>query len=277
MLITRKAQQHMNQEKLQVLLSTMNLERDIEVNNLIEKMNIQSDYLIINQTSKTAKIENEKVITINEFGLSKSRNLAIKNSTEKFIILADDDVKYVDNYEKIILDAYKKYPKADCICFWVESKNKDRRVQRMKNGKIGIFKIMKIASFQITMRREKANKIAFDENFGAGTNLNRGEETIFLRECIRKGYNIRFENIKIGEVNQTESTWFKGIDKEYLNIQGQVFKRIYPVLYPLINLQFVIRKRKLIDMNLIEALKEIFSYKQNVTENFFIIQEKSNI
>lgn len=251
----------MNQEKLQVLLSTMNLERDIEVNNLIEKMNIQSDYLIINQTSKTAKIENEKVITVNEFGLSKSRNLAIKNSTEKFIILADDDVKYVDNYEKIILDAYKKYPKADCICFWVESKNKDRRVQRMKNGKIGIFKIMKIASFQITMRREKANKIAFDENFGAGTKLNRGEETIFLRECIRKGYNIRFENIKIGEVNQTESTWFKGIDKEYLNIQGQVFKRIYPVLYPLINLQFVIRKRKLIDMNLIEALKEIFSYK----------------
>ena len=129
----------MNQEKLQVLLSTMNLERDIEVNNLIEKMNIQSDYLIINQTSKTAKIENEKVITINEFGLSKSRNLAIKNSTEKFIILADDDVKYVDNYEKIILDAYKKYPKADCICFWVESKNKDRRVQRIKNEKIGIF------------------------------------------------------------------------------------------------------------------------------------------
>ena len=87
----------MNQEKLQVLLSTMNLERDIEVNNLIEKMNIQSDYLIINQTSKTAKIENEKVITINEFGLSKSRNLAIKISTEKFIILADDDVKYVNN------------------------------------------------------------------------------------------------------------------------------------------------------------------------------------
>lgn len=251
----------MKQEKLQVLLSTMNLKNDKEVNNLIEKMNIQSDYLIINQTNLYTSIKNKKVITVNEFGLSKSRNLAIKNSTEKYIILSDDDVKYIDNYEKIILDTYKKYPKADCICFWVESENKNRIVQRIKSGKIGILKIMKIASFQITIKREKANKIPFDKNFGAGTKLNRGEETIFLRECIRKGYNIRFENIKIGEVNQAVSTWYKGINKEYLNIQGQVFKRIYPVLYPLVNIQFVIRKRKLIDMNLIEALKEIFSYK----------------
>ena len=87
------------------------------------------------------RIKNKKVITVNEFGLSKSRNLAIKNSTEKYIILSDDDVKYIDNYEKIILDTYKKYPKADCICFWVESENKNRIVQRIKSGKIGILKI----------------------------------------------------------------------------------------------------------------------------------------
>ena len=92
----------MKQEKLQVLLSTMNLKNDKEVNNLIEKMNIQSDYLIINQTNLHTSIKNKKVITVNEFGLSKSRNLAIKNSTEKYIILSDDDVKYIDNYEKII-------------------------------------------------------------------------------------------------------------------------------------------------------------------------------
>ena len=43
----------MKQEKLQVLLSTMNLKNDKEVNNLIEKMNIQIDlYKKINLKTK---------------------------------------------------------------------------------------------------------------------------------------------------------------------------------------------------------------------------------
>lgn len=247
----------MNDNRLQILVSTMNKENDKQIKDLLLEMKIKSDYLIINQTDKNVNINNSKVLTVNDKGLSKSRNLGLENATSDIILFADDDLSYTENYETIIKEAYKKYQDTDCICFWVESKNKFRPIKRMKNGKIGIFKIMKICSFQITVKRKAIENIKFDENYGAGTYLDRGEETIFLKQLLEKGYKIRFENQKIAEVKQENSTWFDKMDKEYFLKQGKIFKKIYPKIYPIIDIQFLIRKHKLYKKNikLIEALK----------------------
>lgn len=244
---------------MQVLLSTMNLKEESQINNFIKRMRITTDYLIINQVKKKedVNIKNKKVITVEGKGLSRSRNLALENAKDEIILLADDDVVYEKNYNKIIVDAYKKYKKADIICFFVESKNNERKIKKIKNGKIGIFKIMRIVSFQISMRKNSINDIRFDENFGAGTVYNRGEETIFLKECLDKGKKIIFVDKKIAEAKQSTSTWFNGFTKEYFYIQGKIFKRLYPKMYKLIALQFAIRKYKLYRnyIKFIEAFK----------------------
>lgn len=249
----------MSDKILQVLISTMNKENDKQIQDLLLKMNINSNYLVINQTNLNNSINNENVYTVDDKGLSKSRNLGLRKSVGDIIVFADDDVSYVDDYESIIEEAYKKYPDTDCICFWVESKNKNRPIKRMKSGKIGIFKIMKICSFQITIKKEKIKDIIFNESFGAGTEIDRGEETIFLKELIEKGCKIRFENQKIATVTQNESTWFDKMDKEYFLKQGKVFKKIYPRLYLLIDIQFLIRKHKLYknDISIIDAFKQM--------------------
>ncbi len=232
------------EEKLQILISTMNLKNDEEVKNLLNKMKVQSDYLVINQVKNKQEIciQNEKVISATQYGLSLSRNLAMENATSNLILLADDDLVYVDEYQEIIEEAYRKNSKADVICFWVKSRNPKRKVKKLPSGKIGYIKTMRICSFQISMRRDSVKEIKFDEKFGAGSVYNRGEESIFLCDCLRQGLKIKFVNQKIAEVEQKESTWYNGYSEEYFEKQGEIFKRMYPKFYKIIMLQFAIRK-----------------------------------
>ena len=143
-----------------------------------------------------------------------------------------------------MINAYKKYKRADIICFYVESKNKKRPIKRINTGKIGYIKAMKIVSFEISFRKKSIlqNNLKFDENFGTGTKLNRGEEQIFLYEALRKGLKIMSVNKKIAEVEQAKSTWFTKYDENFFDIQGQVFKHMTSKFYGILILQYAIRK-----------------------------------
>lgn len=252
--------------EVEILLSTMNLKSKQENRKLLKKMNLDTqNTLTINQITenKIEQIEElkaqNKIISRMEKGLSKSRNLAIKNAHTDICVLSDDDVIYKKGFEKIIKEEYKKQKKYDILCFYVESHNKQRKVKKMITSKIGKIRAMKICSFQITFRRDKIinNNIEFDENFGAGTYYDRGEETIFLWECLKKGLKIKFINKKIGDINQDKSSWFEGYNLEFLKKQGAVFYRLSPKWYYALILQYALRKYKLYCRNLkiIEAVK----------------------
>lgn len=236
--------------KLEVLISTMN-QKDIY--SLISKMNIQTDAVVINQCERESYEEivyKEKKIRIfncAERGLSKSRNKAIKESKADICIIADDDMTYVDNYEEIIKKAYKKYEMADMIAFYVSSENPNNIKPKLIEGKLGPLKSFKIQSVQLTFKRRKIKekKIRFDENFGAGLDLYMGEENIFIFDCIKSGLNLYSYPIEFARLDNRESTWFKGYDEKYFKVKGACFYRISRILWIIICLQFVIRKRKL--------------------------------
>ncbi|MCF0126666.1 MAG: glycosyltransferase, partial [Clostridia bacterium] len=249
-------------EKFQIALSTQNLKNDDEANKLIEKMRIKSDYLIVNQTyEKEIDIKNDRIITRAETGLSRSRNVVIENSKSDIVLLSDNDVIYNDKYEKIILDAYKKYKKADIICFYVESLNHKRKIKRMHTGKIGYIRAMRVISTEVSFKREAIlnSKVRFNTILGPGTDLKIADELSFICSALRNGLNVVFVNKKIADVEQKESTYFEGYTKEYLKTQCTAFKVVYPKFYKIINLQYVIRKYYLYKKNIkfIEALKLI--------------------
>ena len=70
--------------------------------------------------------------------------MAVENAVGNIILIADDDVKYVKDYEKIILESYRENPEADMIAFFVESKNNNRKVRKLKSGKIGWIRIFRV-------------------------------------------------------------------------------------------------------------------------------------
>ena len=159
------------------------------------------------------------MIRTNTRGLSKSRNLAIQHAVGDACLLCDDDEQLDPSYEDSILKAYETLPDADIICFRI-SNQPSRLIQ--KTQRLTKWTAMRIASWQITFRRESILKsgIRFDEDMGAGTGNGAGEEVKFLRDCIKAGLKAYYVPKSIGRVAQTESTWFRGFDRDFFYKRG---------------------------------------------------------
>ena len=236
---------------LEVLVSTMN-QMDIKL--LIERMNIKTNSVIINQCNydneENIIIDNNikvNIISNTERGLSKSRNLALSKARADICLIADDDLEYVDNYEKIIINEFEKNPEYDILIFKVEGKNGVFKKYSNSEKKLNFISVMKVASVQMAFRRHSivSNKIEFNEEFGSGSNYRMGEESILLFNCLRKKLKIKYIPIKIADLYLGDSTWFNGFNKEYFYCKGACFQAMSNRLVLLFILQFAIRKYKL--------------------------------
>ena len=248
--------------KIEVLISTMNLKNQQD---LLKKMNVDGS-VIINQTKNKSLTDIEtgknKLFSYEEKGLSKSRNKAIEHSSADICIIADDDLRYEDDYEKIVEEGYKKYPDADVIAFYVDNVDDSKRRKARREGKINLLTSMRVQSVQMTFKRESITKnvIKFNENFGAGTEIHSGEENIFLKDCLKKKLRIYNFPKKIATIQNNDSTWMKGHDKQYFIAKGATFYEIFKFLYPLIILQFAVRKKKKYskEISVLKAIKYMF-------------------
>lgn len=217
---------------LEVLISCMH-QQDFEI---AERTGIRTDALMINQCppveySNDASLDrntfevqncsrgNIRMLRTNTRGLSKSRNLAIQHAGGDVCLLCDDDEQLDPLYQKTILQAYEMLPDADIICFRIS--NQPSRLKQ-ETQRLTKWTAMRIASWQITFRRESVLKsgIRFDEDMGAGTGNGGGEEVKFLRDCIKAGLKAYYVPKSIGTVAQSESTWFKGYDRDFFYKRG---------------------------------------------------------
>ncbi len=247
--------------KLEVLVSTMK-QKDY---NLIKNMKIQSNTVVINQCNHNNQTEirhnQHKIRWINNFerGLSKSRNLAIKNSDGDICMIADDDLIYVDDYVEKVKAQFDKYPNADIITFQVEGIEEKFKDYHTEVRPLNYLTSMKVSSVEIAFKRDSiiSNKIKFDENFGAGARFQMGEENIFLTQCLKKGLSILYVPVKIADLHIGASYWFKGYDKGFFISKGAQFTAMSRLLaIPYIS-QFSFRKYKLYksDMSLLKSFK----------------------
>lgn len=254
---------------VEILVATMN-QND---HSLIDKMNLKGKATIINQCkfNKIDKLQlnDDEVnfISCTDRGLSKSRNKAIENASSDICVIADDDLRYNDNYKDIILEAYKKYPDADIIAFDVPSTNPERPTSVQTEGYLNYLKTMKIASFQITFKRKSIidNKIKFKEDFGAGAKYSMGEENIFLFSCLRKGLKIVYCSEKIAIVNHAETTWFNGFTEKFFTDMGAIYYEMSSKYSNLLIYQYALRKHKLYknEISFFKALSSMLNGKKN--------------
>ena len=113
--------------KIEILLSVMNLKNEKEYENLIRQNNIKGQIIAINQVEDEKAIFNkvngeQKIFSYKEKGASKSRNRLLEKAEGDICIFSDDDTKYVEDYEEIIKKEFKNNPEADIIIFYIENK-----------------------------------------------------------------------------------------------------------------------------------------------------------
>ena len=149
---------------VQVLISTMN-QTD---HSLIEKMNISTDAVVVNQCGKDSVEEffagHNKIKWINSstIGLSVSRNICLKNATADICLLADDDLYYVDNYEEIVINAFRSNPGYSLIRLIATGIERPFKQYPKKSEEVGFFSSFKISSVELAVLRKKIRGLRFD-------------------------------------------------------------------------------------------------------------------
>ncbi|WP_245539765.1 glycosyltransferase family A protein [Psychroflexus tropicus] len=154
--------------------------------------------LIINQTrleeDLISNVEGIRVINSREFGLSKSRNLGIENASGDILLIADDDIEYLPDFDKTILEAYQTYNEASLISFqFLADRPEYMKCYPKKDGYTKSRK-QSLTSFEISFLRAdiQSNKIIMNENFGLGAVFPSAEEQVFKDDVLKKGLKIAY-------------------------------------------------------------------------------------
>lgn len=249
--------------KLEILLATMNQPDDA----VLEAMGVRSDIIVCNQNAeKTDYRQYDKDgyhvrwYDFQEKGVGLNRNNGLFRATGDICLLTDDDVSLFDGYEKTILDAFERHPEADLILFNIERPNGRKKIESTKIKRLNLHNCGKYGAVQVAFRRKSVikNAISFNLLFGGGAMFTAGEDTMFIRDCLRKGLRV----IAVPECilrlrDLRPSTWFTGYDQKFFEDFGSSFYCHYGSMAGLVTLMQLIRRRKkwLENYSLLQAWK----------------------
>lgn len=247
------------------------------LNTMFEKNNINEiNALVINQCTniELPEIEcphdNIRVISVKEEGLSKSRNLGLRNAKGDIVLPTDDDVVYESGIVEVIREAFAGDKNIDVISFQYRRQDSLSQKNYLNKEQLHTRKtIRKVCSIEIAINREALlrNNIYYDELFGLGAKYNSGEENIFLGDCMKKGLQLKFKPICIALHPPVISGLT--LDEKQLYGKGALYYKMLGVTSFLLPIPFVIVKRKKItsELTLLGAIsimyRGIISYIKN--------------
>ena len=115
--------------RVQVLVATMH-QKDFSK---LQEMNIQTDAVFANQSdTDRTDIRNDGgftalMITTSTRGVGINRNIALEHASGEILLIADDDMRYIDGYENAVIEAFRQLPQADALIFNIDTVGDERR------------------------------------------------------------------------------------------------------------------------------------------------------
>lgn len=233
---------------IQTLVSCVKQNMD----DIAEVMNLSSDAIVINQCDENSYKEYEhnghiiKCYSFKEKGVGLSRNNALLRASADIVLFSDEDIRYKDDYAKIIVSEFEKRPNADMLLFNMDVVENRATYHTDSEKKVTRFNCGRYPTYSFAIRREKLHKanITFSLLFGGGAKYSNGEDSLFIRECIRKGLKITALPISIGKEEERESTWFKGYNTKFFFDRGVLYKPLYGVFAKPLALRFLLVHKK---------------------------------
>ncbi|WP_269227648.1 glycosyltransferase family 2 protein [Flavobacterium eburneipallidum] len=270
-------------QDIEILVSTMNRN---SLDFLIPMFSFshfsEFSILIINQTEGdnllVSDFSSVRVINSLEKGLSRSRNLALKNAMGKILLIADDDLVFKVDFDTKIVQAYNQFSNKAVISFCIEKPNGSLFKKYLPEAKsdLNLMELFNVLSVEISLNKTILDKtgVTFDDNFGLGSTFKMGEEAIFLSDIKNKNYQIAFvPNViaKHPEISSNEKIDF--FQRYY--IQGAFLSRVFQANYFVdlaTKLFFDWKQKKLKLRQISKAIKSANQGKQD----FYKLKNKSN-
>lgn len=217
--------------KIQVLVSAV--EQNMAA--LVEKMNISTPAVVVNQCDSYGYEEMEhngakiQCFSMPERGVGLSRNTALLHADAEVCLFSDEDITLTGDYVKEMEKAYREIPDADMILFNVKVSPKRKTywntdIHRVNYRNYGRYPAYSISGKLDSLRR--AN-VGYSLLFGGGAKYSNGEDSLFLRDCLRAGLHIYTHTICIGEEKERESTWFRGYTQKFFHDRGVLYHFLY--------------------------------------------------
>lgn len=196
----------MEQTRFSVVIATYNRHKDLwRLIASIKKMSYEGsvEVIVIDQSEHYEEQKNEmeatagvKYIHINERGLSRARNVGIKEAVGEYIVLADDDASlgsdFLSNVNHFFC-SHKDYGGLCGIIKNIEDAQPFSRYMDYKNEDITLSNFDKGMSSAMVLKRQALLDIGlFDERFGLGALFGASEESDLLLRMLWKKYKIRY-------------------------------------------------------------------------------------
>lgn len=218
-----------------------------DVSTLAQRMNLQSDAVIINQTDHFAYDEylhNDNRIrcfSFQEKGVGLSRNNALLRGNGDILLFSDEDIVYDDGACEKILQQFAEHPEADMLLFNMRVGEERATYYTDKFHRVHIWNAGRYPTYSFAVKRDviHASHITFSLLFGGGAKYSNGEDSLFLKDCLKYGMKVYAVPVEIGEEIPRESTWFNGYTEKFFIDRGVLYHFLYGKLAMLMSMRFI--------------------------------------
>ena len=238
--------------KTSLTLETLVASLGQDVSTLAERMNLQSDAVIVNQGETNTYEEYEhrgsriRAYTFAERGVGLSRNNALLRAKGDICLFSDEDIVYEEGYADRVLEAFEKRPHADMLLFNMNVDEDRATYHTEKEHRVRFYNSGRYPTYSFAIRREKLHKanVTFSLLFGGGARYSNGEDSLFLLDCLKKGLRVYALPICLGKEVHRPSTWFHGYTETFFFDRGVLYFHLYGGFRHLFALRFLLAHRK---------------------------------
>lgn len=230
--------------QVQVLASVMKQTME----ELVRHMNLSSDAVIINQCDCLKQEEMEfrgrrvRFFSFPDRGIGRSRNEAIIRADKDICLFSDEDIVYEEGYEEAIVAEFQRNSKADMILFNISVEESRRTYHITERKRVHWYNCGRYGAVSFAVRRESllASGVTFSLLFGGGARYSNGEDSLFLKEFMSKGYRIYTAPVTIGREEAGDSTWFAGYNEKFFHDRGVLYHYLYGRFAKVFSMRFLL-------------------------------------
>ena len=85
--------------------------------------------------------------------------------------------------------------------------------------------------------------LTFSLLFGGGAKYSNGEDSLFLRDCLKAGLKLYATDVVIGKEEAGESTWFFGYNQKFFYDRGVLYHYLYGKMAKIWGLRFLLKNK----------------------------------